>query len=78
MTRVLVTGATGFIGSALVPRLVQAGYVPRLLARRSPSPVPPPPVEVSAHPPAAEPPAVAAIAGIPATAVSALAASPGQ
>src|SRR5439155_18943025 len=33
MTRVLVTGATGFIGSALVPRLVQAGYVPRLLAR---------------------------------------------
>ncbi|PYQ40144.1 MAG: hypothetical protein DMF77_19275, partial [Acidobacteria bacterium] len=46
MTRVLVTGATGFIGSALVPRLVQAGYVPRLLARRSPSPVPPPPVEV--------------------------------
>jgi hypothetical protein len=26
----------GFIGSALVPRLVQAGYVPRLLVRRAP------------------------------------------
>jgi len=46
MTRVLVTGGTGFIGSALVPRMVQAGYVPRLLVRRSPAPIPPPPVEV--------------------------------
>jgi NADH dehydrogenase len=46
MTRVLVTGGTGFIGSALVPRMVEAGYVPRLLVRRAPSPVPPPPVEV--------------------------------
>jgi NADH dehydrogenase len=46
MTRVLVTGGTGFIGAALVPRLVQAGYTPRLLARRPPSPAPPPPIEV--------------------------------
>jgi tetratricopeptide (TPR) repeat protein len=44
MTRVLVTGGTGFIGSALVPRMVQAGYVPRLLVRHSSAPVPPPPV----------------------------------
>jgi NADH dehydrogenase len=47
MTRVLLTGGTGFIGTALVPRLVQAGYVPRLLVRRAPSSVPPPPVEMT-------------------------------
>jgi nucleoside-diphosphate-sugar epimerase len=47
MTRVLVTGGTGFIGSALVPRMVQAGYVPRLLVRGVPSSVPPPPIEVT-------------------------------
>ena len=47
MTRVLLTGGTGFIGTALVPRLVQAGYVPRLLVRRAPSSVPPPPTEVT-------------------------------
>lgn len=37
-TRVLVTGASGFIGSALVPALVEAGYRPRLLLRREPAP----------------------------------------
>jgi nucleoside-diphosphate-sugar epimerase len=44
--RVLVTGGTGFIGTALVPRLVAAGYIPRLLVRKQlPSP-PNAPVEV--------------------------------
>jgi NADH dehydrogenase len=46
MARVLVTGASGFIGSALVPRLVATGRVPRLLLRRSPPVVPAAPVEV--------------------------------
>ena len=34
MARVLVTGGTGFIGSALIPRLVADGHLPRLLVRR--------------------------------------------
>jgi len=46
MTRVLITGGTGFIGSALVPRLIQAGYVPRLLVRRALPSAPLPPIEV--------------------------------
>lgn len=33
MSRVLVIGATGYIGGRLVPRLVQAGHVVRCLAR---------------------------------------------
>jgi NADH dehydrogenase len=44
---VLVTGATGFIGTALVPRLVAAGHVPRILVRRPPAGAPGAPVEVA-------------------------------
>ena len=45
MSKVVVTGASGFIGTALVPRLLAAGHLPRLFVRR---PVAPPaaPVEV--------------------------------
>jgi nucleoside-diphosphate-sugar epimerase len=46
MSVVVVTGATGFIGTALVPRLVAAGHTPRLLVRRRVDPTPAPPVEV--------------------------------
>lgn len=46
MAKVLVTGASGFIGSALVPRLVAAGHTPRLLVRRPPATPPTPPAEV--------------------------------
>lgn len=35
MTRVLVTGATGYIGGRLIPRLLEAGYTVRVLVRDS-------------------------------------------
>jgi NADH dehydrogenase len=47
MATVLVTGASGFIGSALVPRLLAAGHVPRLLLRQAPATPPAPPIEVA-------------------------------
>jgi NADH dehydrogenase len=47
MARVLVTGASGFIGAALTPRLAAAGYVPRLFLRRRPETEPPAPVELA-------------------------------
>jgi UDP-glucose 4-epimerase len=47
VSRVLVTGASGFIGRALVPALVTAGYQVRAAGRRQP--VFPPPVEAASH-----------------------------
>lgn len=34
MTHVLVTGATGYVGGRLIPRLIEAGHAVRALARR--------------------------------------------
>ena len=48
MSRVLVTGATGFIGRALVPALVTAGYDVRAAVRDLPAPFTPA-VEVVTH-----------------------------
>src|SRR5262249_18474838 len=40
MRIVLVTGGTGFIGAALVPRLIDAGSAPGVFARATPASVP--------------------------------------
>lgn len=48
MSSVVVTGASGFIGTALIARLVAAAHVPRLIMRRPPGAAPTPPVEVIA------------------------------
>ena len=46
MSRIVVTGASGFIGTALIPRLVAAGHRPRLMVRRPPPAPPVAPIEV--------------------------------
>jgi nucleoside-diphosphate-sugar epimerase len=48
VSRVLVTGASGFIGRALVPALVTAGYGVRAAVRRMPAPFAAP-VEAATH-----------------------------
>jgi UDP-glucose 4-epimerase len=47
LSRVLVTGASGFVGRAVVPALVAAGYEVRAAARRKPAFAPP--VEAASH-----------------------------
>jgi UDP-glucose 4-epimerase len=53
VSRVLVTGASGFVGRALVPALVAAGHAVRAAVRRAPapdgSPAFGPPVELAIH-----------------------------
>ena len=50
MTRVLVTGASGFIGRAAVAALAQNGCTVRAAVRRAPEPAFPASVEVMQHP----------------------------
>lgn len=49
MSRVLVTGATGFIGRALLAALASAGHEVRAAARRLPAPPFPPGIEPAPH-----------------------------
>jgi len=46
VSRVVVTGASGFIGTALAPRLLAAGHLLRLMIRRPPEAPPAPGAEV--------------------------------
>ena len=50
MTRVLVTGASGFIGRAAVTALTRSGYAVRAAVRRPPQPPFAPGIEVMQHP----------------------------
>lgn len=55
MSRVLVTGASGFIGRAVVAAFAQAGHRLRAAVRRPPQPAFPDGVEVMQHPDLAQP-----------------------
>jgi UDP-glucose 4-epimerase len=55
VTRVLVTGATGFVGRPLVARLAAAGHAIRAVVRRRPAPPLPAGVELALQPDLAEP-----------------------
>ena len=55
MRRILVTGASGFLGHPLVNSLAHAGYVTRAAVRRAPEHPFPPGVEVVLHPDLADP-----------------------
>ena len=57
MTAILVTGSTGTLGRALIPRLAEAGHQVRSLSRHPrPSPPPPTPAPPSTAPPPSAPP----------------------
>lgn len=55
MSRVLVTGASGFIGRAVVAGLAQCGYTVRAAVRRPPQPSLAGAAEIVAHPDLAQP-----------------------
>jgi uncharacterized protein YbjT (DUF2867 family) len=41
LTKIFVTGPTGFVGQEIVEELLRAGYTPRLLVRKAPASTPP-------------------------------------